>query len=452
MRILLAVHGYPPTHCSGAERQAARMAEWLKAHGHDAEVFAIEDLHADKTAVVSRPHDGVLVHRLSFELDDVHSSIGRRYDHPRIGAAFASVIDRRPAFDLVHIVSGYWLGNQVIRAAHARGLPLMLSLMEFWFMCFQINLMQPTGVLCSGPDSDAKCARCVLELSRRYRLPSKLAPPLMAIAWTLVRWMPENRLLEAELGRRRRALREALSFCDQVICNSRFLIDKFAAAGFDTLKFHYLRQGLPDADLQPEPRPIRGRELRLGYLGQVKFHKGVDLLVDAVTDLLRSGAPVTLDIWGSTQEEPAYVSDLRARTRSLEAIRWRGSYTGGARTVLRELDVVVVPSRWNENSPNVILEAYNGGLPVVATNLGGMAELVEHDRSGLLFDNNDRADLRAQLARLVWERGLCDRLRAGVPPVRSLDDEMNDVHALYQKMLRPAASHPASEGARRPLV
>lgn len=440
MRILLAIHGYPPASSAGAERQTQRMAQWLKQHGHEAEVFAIEALHARRTEVVSRPHEGVLVHRLHFELADVASRVVGHYDHPRIGEAFRTVLADRPRFDLVHVVSGYWLGNQVIRAAHAQGLPVVVSLMEFWFMCSQLNLIQPTGTLCSGPENDDKCARCVLELSRRYRFLADASPRFMDVAWALVRSLPGNQRLLSELATRRRVLREALLLADQVICNSRFLIDKFTEAGFDTRNFRYLRQGLPRESRREESRPERGPGLRLGYLGQVKFHKGVDLLVDAVVALVRAGANVSLDIWGPLHEEPEFVRALEAKTKGLEGIRWRGVYgESGARGVLRELDAVVVPSRWNENSPNVILEAYDMGLPVIATRLGGMAELVAHETSGLVFAREDTHDLRTQIQRLLTEPGLYDRLRSGIPPVRSVDDEMDDVTALYARVLGDAA-------------
>jgi glycosyltransferase involved in cell wall biosynthesis len=445
VRILLAVHGYPPTSNSGAERQTERMAQWLRARGHEAEVFAIEDLHAERPRVESLPFEGVLVHRLYLNVDDVASEVVKMYDHPRIGDALRALIAERPRFELVHVISGFWLGNQVIRVARAHGIRLVVSLMEFWFMCTQLNLMQPSGALCSGPETDDKCARCVQELSRRYRVPAEFSPPLMDLAWKVVKWLPDNRLLVAELAERRRTLREALSFAEVVICNSRFLLDKFAETGFDTRTFVHIRQGLPGERRPRELRPGRGRTLRLGYLGQLKFHKGVDILVDAVSTLARSGSALSLDMWGPTDEEPAFVEGMKARTDAVPAIRWRGVYgRGGAREVLSELDVVVVPSRWNENSPNVILEAFDMGRPVVTTRLGGMAELVEHGVNGLLFARGDGGDLAVQLQRLVDDRELYERLCAGVLPVRTVAEEMLEVLDVYQRAIGGQGTGPAA--------
>ena len=65
----------------------------------------------------------------------------------------------------------------------------------------------------------------------------------------------------------------------------------------------------------------------------------------------------------------------------------------------------------------------------MATDLGGMAELVQHGRTGLLFALNDAADLQAQLVRLRSEPGLLHSLREGIPVVKSVDDEMHEPSA-----------------------
>ena len=167
--------------------------------------------------------------------------------------------------------------------------------------------------------------------------------------------------------------------------------------------------------------------------------------MEALRGLVQSGRDVSLDIWGLETEAPGYVAQLKRRSARTPAIRWRGQYAGrqvwGA---LAAADVLVVPSRWYENSPNAILEAYAAGLPVVATDLGGMAELVEHDKSGLLFRYNDASSLRQQLARLVDDPALLTRLREGIPGVTTLDQEMQALVAAYHRLLaRP------SEGSAR---
>jgi glycosyltransferase involved in cell wall biosynthesis len=96
--------------------------------------------------------------------------------------------------------------------------------------------------------------------------------------------------------------------------------------------------------------------------------------------------------------------------------------------------VLVVPSRWYENSPTVILEAFAMGIPVIATRLGSMPELVKHEESGLLFEKDSTEDLRAQIKRLIDEPDLLPRLNIGIPHVPTIDDEVGAFYAHYQKL------------------
>ena len=100
-----------------------------------------------------------------------------------------------------------------------------------------------------------------------------------------------------------------------------------------------------------------------------------------------------------------------------------------------ELDVLVVPSLWHENSPNVILEAFAAGTPVIASNQGGLAELVKHEVNGLLFRTGDAADLARQLQRIVDQPALLESLHNGIPPVKTVQEEMKELLQIYRSIV-----------------
>lgn len=432
-KIMIAAHGFPPTHSAGAERRAERMAQWFTRQGHSVQVFAVEKVDAPEFRVETREQDGFLVHRLYYDVK-AGDHFRNLYDYPPVGDAFRALIERE-RFDLVHVISGYLLGGQVIHAAREHGLPVVLTLTEYWFMCARLNLIQASGQACTGPESDVKCAHCLLEDKRRYRLPAKAAPKLMDVFWKLAGQTAPVQSMTQQAAHRRVTLKQALEAAHLVICPSRFLMNTFAQYGFDTSRFLFLRQGLNAPDPLPARMPSQGL-LRLGYIGQVKPHKGVDLLVEAVIALLKAGREVSLDIWGSLTEDADYVTRLQAQSEPYPAIRWNGRYTGAkVWEVVANLDALVIPSRWYENSPNAILEAYVMRLPVIGTDLGGMAELIEHERSGLLFRLNDAADLQRQIERLLDEPQLLEHLRQSIPPVKTVDEEMREILYHYQHLL-----------------
>jgi glycosyltransferase involved in cell wall biosynthesis len=72
---------------------------------------------------------------------------------------------------------------------------------------------------------------------------------------------------------------------------------------------------------------------------------------------------------------------------------------------------------------------------VVATNLGGMPEFVRHERDGLLFGLEDHGGLARQLRRLVEEPGLLERLRAGIEPVKTIQENVDELEVMYGGLL-----------------
>jgi glycosyltransferase involved in cell wall biosynthesis len=99
--------------------------------------------------------------------------------------------------------------------------------------------------------------------------------------------------------------------------------------------------------------------------------------------------------------------------------------------LLKEYDLVAVPSRWLETGPLVVLEAFAAGVPVLGSDLGGIAELVEHDVNGLLVPPSSVADWQRALCRFLDDPTLLSRLRAGVRPPRSMETVAREMQAVY---------------------
>lgn len=232
MKILLAAHGFPPTHSAGAERRAERMARWLVAQGHHVEVIAVESERDPDFAIKTTEENGITVHRLHYDITE-GDHFRNYYDNPKIGQAFKQLLAER-AFDLLHVISGYYLGGQAIETAKAFGLPVAITLTEYWFICQRLNLIQPTGELCSGPDSDKKCMRCYWESKRAYLIPATYAPAVMKRVWPVLDHAPHAAAKEKAFAHRRVTLQRALNAADLVICPSEFLISKYGEYGLNT--------------------------------------------------------------------------------------------------------------------------------------------------------------------------------------------------------------------------
>jgi len=135
---------------------------------------------------------------------------------------------------------------------------------------------------------------------------------------------------------------------------------------------------------EPAPRlPVGQRELRVAYLGRLVLQKRPQRLIEdwaSITEVPSLG-PARLDIYGD-DKQPDTVLRLRKliNERKLDhCITCHGAYRHDQLTeILNKSDVVVLPSEW-EGLPLVLVEAMQHGVPVVATNVGGTAELGDNN-------------------------------------------------------------------------
>src|SRR5262249_26824311 len=117
---------------------------------------------------------------------------------------------------------------------------------------------------------------------------------------------------------------------------------------------------------------------------------------------------------------------------------------------LESIDVLVVPSVWPENSPLVIREAFLAGIPVIASRIGGIPEIVHDGRDGLLFGPGNVTEQRQAVGRVLHEAGLLDQLRQGLPAVRTIEDDVRQTREVYRDgIARDAARERASTASRR---
>ena len=102
---------------------------------------------------------------------------------------------------------------------------------------------------------------------------------------------------------------------------------------------------------------------------------------------------------------------------------------------MANVDWVVVPSRWWENSPLVIQEAFMHKRPVICSRIGGMGEKVTHGVDGIHFIAGDPADLAEQIRVAASTPGLWEQLRDGISPIYAMDDHMASLDSLYDTLI-----------------
>jgi glycosyltransferase involved in cell wall biosynthesis len=349
---------------------------------------------------------------------------------------FRQVLDEtRP--EIVHIQHLLLHSVRYPTIARERNVKVAMTLAEFLLLCPRNGwLLRPGNVRCDGPDAK-QCGRCTLVWPHPTGgiLPRRVQRMLGKIKLRL--GIHDGSYVKAN-RKRREEVQAALADVNLFIAPSRFLRDRFVQNGLVPAEkivhsdYGFLKGRLLSARAKRKKR-TESIPLRIGFTGTVSDWKGVHVLVEAMNGI-PEGA-VTCDIHGSLDSFPAYAERLKKLSRN-PSVQFRGRFDNSrVADVLAEMDVLVVPSLWYENSPLTIHEAFVAGMPVITGNEGGMAELIQDGTWGLLFRIGDAADLRQKILRLVEEPGLLDRLRKGIPQVKDIDDDARETEDRFAALV-----------------
>jgi glycosyltransferase involved in cell wall biosynthesis len=297
----------------------------------------------------------------------------------------AAVLDAvRP--DVVHLHNIYHqLSPSILRPVAAAGIPAVMTLHDYKLACPTYRFL----------DHGEICERCLPHrfwepILRRCNNGSLAASTVSAVELTA------------------HTLTGAYRPVRRLICPSRFLLGKMRQGKVFPARLRHLPNFVDATGIEPKAAPGGG----VLYAGRLSSEKGVDTLVDAVL----TDQALALDVAGDGPERAAL--EIRAAPAG-ERIRFHGRVSAvEVADLLRGAAVAAVPSRWYENMPLAVLEAFGAGVPVVASGLGGLPELIEPGVDGAIVPPDDPAALAAALRPFVddpdraFEMGRAARLKA----------------------------------------
>ncbi len=445
-KILLAVHHYPPRRVGGAELLAQRMARWLTRRGIQVLVVCIENVTRGSETLIhfrDEMEGTVRVRRLDLTLER-NADLSLWYDAPELRTQLEMLVaEWQP--DVLHLISGYLMGVPSLDAARAHNIPTVVTLTDFWFLCPTIQLLRGDGSLCDGPEP-SECARCLYDERRVWRALDARVPNLTRAFWHAAAEHPAlgapfalpTRLTQIQARRVR--LMNALNQVDALLPLTHFVVEMHRRNGFVADIPIAQIDGFDLGDFDSfTPRDARPNEIHFGYLGQVTPIKGVDVLLRAFLRLKQNASAdkqIYLHIHGKLNADSAYANQLRALAANCPEIIFHGAYEHRrALELLNALDVVVIPSMWYENVPRVIFEAFAARRPVIGTRVGGISEVVRENQDGLLFERGSATDLARVMQRVVDEPGLLLSLAQNIPATRTLEQDMQAVFAMYERVL-----------------
>jgi glycosyltransferase involved in cell wall biosynthesis len=324
--------------------------------------------------------------------------------------AFARVIrDFRP--DVIHVQHLMGLPASLATRAHAEGIPLVLTLHDFWLACANAQLLTNYDQsLCQGPRyGGVNCARCALA-----RAGTSFLRPGAPLLVPVFLW-------------RRRLLERVLAQAALIIAPSYFLETTATAWGIPAERLRYIPHGVDARGARP-PAPRQAGPLRFAYIGGLAFQKGVHVLVEAFNGLERDA---TLEIYGDLTQFPEYAQQLQASASSPHITFGGRLDRNQVWQVLAEVDALILPSLWYENAPVVIQEAFAARVPMLVSDLGALAEWVRDGVDGRLVPPGDVTAWRAALRQLADDPRQLEHWQRNIRRPLTLVEHAHQVEAVY---------------------
>ena len=269
------------------------------------------------------------------------------------------------------------LTTSIVSPLRARGIPIVWTLHDYRLICPNTSLLS-RGEICERCIPN-RFHEAVLQRCKKGSLPASFVAMLATLYDRLAR-------IPARI--------------DRFIAPSDFLRSKLLEGGFDPARVVCvpnfvdlaLYTGLPEEDY-------------FCYLGRLSPEKGLDILVRAVAGLDAGRLLVVGD-----GPEAGALRTLAAELKT-SRVEFAGYRSGEElRRILARSQFVVLPSRWYENLPFAVMEAFASSKAVVASRIGGIPEMVEDGVNGLLFPMGDEGSLAACLARMLGDRRLREEM------------------------------------------
>jgi glycosyltransferase involved in cell wall biosynthesis len=313
------------------------------------------------------------------------------------------IADFRP--DIAHLQHVHrHLTPSVLDPLNAAGVPVVWTVHDYELIC-------PSGHLFTD---GAPCQRCQggdYRHAIRQRCKWGRLLPSAAVA------------LEQTVHR----LKGVWQRVDRFLCPSRFLAGRLAAFGVPAQRITPLNNPL---DLSAHPAATAPGSGWL-YAGRLAVEKGVEVIIEAA----RSLPEHPLRICG----DGPIADDLRRLAAGLPQVTFLGHLPADRLAAeIRRASVIAVPSRWYENFPYAVLEAQAAGRAVVASDIGGIPEQIDHGIDGMLVPPSDPAAMAAAVGGLLADPAAATRMgraaRARIAARLDPRDHLRAVEAIYREV------------------
>ncbi len=415
MKVLLALHGYPPELVGGTEKACQTLARGLAMAGHEVVVVAGSMEHEGGFRTTSAHEDvpgAQAIKILRIHRSDLFFDHWQKSSSARVATEFQRIVrEERP--DIVHVHQWIRLTRDLVYRAALEGVPAVVTLHDLWTSCLITFRVRPdTGAFCEATLGPYPCLDCAAQV-----------PPKTP-------WVSRESLFLGLAQHKGDLIRE-LSLAGAVIVPSE-------AHGAAMTRFLGMQEGVMRLELVPDgrdlellkrrplPTPAEHGRLVLGAWGHVHPVKGQDRILSALRRA-RNAQKITLHIAGGEPYAP-YAEKVRAAAQGLD-VHFHGPFEAEKldEHPVSDVHAMVSGTRAHESYGLVLDEACALGVPMILPNTGAYAERLKEGAGALFYDaasgEGEEAGVDALAAvfdLLLEEPDRLGKVRAALPALKDV--------------------------------
>jgi glycosyltransferase involved in cell wall biosynthesis len=401
---------------TGAEIYAYNLSKELSKNHHVSVFYRINDPCGKEYEVIKASYEGLDAHKINNTLKE-SNSLDKIYRNKKVEEKFLEVLDAvRP--DLAHAHHLLFLSTGILDELKKRKIPVVFTLHDYWLVCPRGQLLKSNLELCEDPLS-ANCFRCLASGFNIKTIFKKILKYLSA----------------AGFAKKFRV--DIKNICDKVdlfIAPSKYLRSKFIKFGVSEDKIIYSDNGM-NSSFFKDIEKIKSDKIRIGFIGTLIPSKGVHVLIKAFNKI-KSDAAV-LKIYGKAPVNNGifdYARKVKRIAGRNKNIKFMGVFDNkDAGNVFKEIDILVFPSLWEENSPLVLHEAILTKTPVIASDIGGAPEFMRDKR--FLFKAGDTEDLSGKIDFFIKNPVAAKNTNDSIF-VKNIRDNAEEMEKIYEDLIR----------------
>ncbi|MBV5326815.1 MAG: glycosyltransferase [Chlorobium sp.] len=468
MRILIV--GNDPKEIGGVANYTRPLATKFAEMGHNV-FYLYSGAYTSKYDFRLSPYLKFNKNDFPFECAEIINSVNLpfNYGHPELDMKAPEMDELISQYldstkpDVMHINSRFGFPTSINQVAFDKGITVLNTIHVYGYICQKRVMIDYEGKPCLGPSDLNKCAACTGTLNyrkeriravlRNYNKKLKVkAPSVFNFLQQFKRSLKSTRATKQQLTVKSIAasakftepqlaedLTVRLKYCttalnsysDKTICVSTDVKRTLMNYGVDGRRLLVQHIGSIIAEKQLANKQYLHTPIVVGNIGGVNHYKGIHILVEAIAKVKNTNFIVR--IFGKYEED--FVRSLMGKFSNLE-IEFTGRYKPeDLPAILKQIDVMVLPSICNDTAPQTIFESFSGGVPIIASNIGGFPDFVQHDHNGLLFEAGNSDDLAEKIDFVLTDPERLIKYQQNIPKLKTITENAQELIRLYNELL-----------------